>query len=420
MDAIKVLIVDDEAAVLRSVTRALRKESYIIEATSSPLEALECVRKQTYAVVLSDHMMPEMRGTDLLRQVRKVSPDTVRIILTGHADSHTLEQAVNEGEIYRFLAKPWDDGHMRRLIRQSVEQHGLSRENRRLQTLTEQQNQELQRANATLEARVQERTAHIEALNADLRESFVGALKGMASLVDAHSRVIGSHSRRVASLARDLARRLGLAEADVFDTFAAAVLHDVGKIGADDHGGAGLEQAAEHAVRGETIVGRVAGLRAAARLVRHHHENVDGSGGPDGQQHEQIPLGARIIAVANAYDNALNGADTFEDADAAAVLEQLNSLVEKSLDRRVLGELKVLLAETGQLSRDQHQAEVGPEDLQAGMRLLREVRTVSGRLLLAAGTTIQSQQLASFRRFQATDPVVEAILVTRRRHSGKA
>ncbi|GMU58424.1 MAG: hypothetical protein AMXMBFR34_01870 [Myxococcaceae bacterium] len=128
----RVLIVDDEANVCSALRRSLSREGYQIEACTNPEEALAKMKAHSFDLVISDHLMPEMTGLDFLKRVRDRYPDAVRIILTGHADMQTAIDAINQGEIYRFLTKPWDDLELKVCITLAFEKLDLERENRAL------------------------------------------------------------------------------------------------------------------------------------------------------------------------------------------------------------------------------------------------------------------------------------------------
>jgi DNA-binding NtrC family response regulator len=132
METKSLLIVDDEENVRRAVARALRGEGYDLRFASSGKEALKMLNEAPADMVLSDHMMPVMTGLELMREVRKEFPDTLRIILTGYADLEMAISAINEGEIYRFLTKPWDQVELQVTVRLGFDRLLLERENRRL------------------------------------------------------------------------------------------------------------------------------------------------------------------------------------------------------------------------------------------------------------------------------------------------
>jgi two-component system, probable response regulator PhcQ len=128
----RVLIVDDEENVCKALRRSLRREGYELFVATQPSEALELLKTQPVDLVMSDHLMPDMTGLQFLKIVHDRHPDCLRIMLTGHADMQTAIDAINHGEIYRFLTKPWDDTELKVTLHLAFEQLDLERENRRL------------------------------------------------------------------------------------------------------------------------------------------------------------------------------------------------------------------------------------------------------------------------------------------------
>ena len=127
-----ILLVDDEESVRNALKRSLRKEDYVIFSAGSAEEGLAILKQQPIDVVISDHLMPKMTGLEFLKLVRDRHPGVGRIMLTGHADMETAIKAINEGEIYRFLQKPWDDMELKVVLHLAIEAIELERENRRL------------------------------------------------------------------------------------------------------------------------------------------------------------------------------------------------------------------------------------------------------------------------------------------------
>ncbi|MDD2850736.1 MAG: response regulator [Desulfuromonadaceae bacterium] len=138
-----ILLVDDEDNVLTAITRALFDEPLEIVTSSSAEQALEVMKGQSFKVVISDERMIGMQGSDFLAQVRSLYPETIRIMLTGHATLEAAMKAVNEGEIYRFFAKPWNDHDLKFAIRSALEKFDLEAENRRLLATVKSQAVEL-------------------------------------------------------------------------------------------------------------------------------------------------------------------------------------------------------------------------------------------------------------------------------------
>ena len=155
------LIVDDEENVVRSLRRLFRKENVSLRVSTRPVEALEILQQEDIAVVISDQRMPGMSGIEFLRHVKELSPETMRIMLTGFMDVAAAEKAINEAEVYRFFLKPWNDDDLRITVRHAIHQRRLHDENARLQAETMAQKQALEEINHDLEQQVKERTQRL-------------------------------------------------------------------------------------------------------------------------------------------------------------------------------------------------------------------------------------------------------------------
>ena len=138
-----ILIVDDEPHVISALMRGLDEEPYLLVGASGGKEALQLMAEQNFKVVISDERMPGMDGAEFLALVKELYPETVRIMLTGHASVEATMRAVNNGEIYRFFTKPWNDTELKLALRSAVEKYDLEAENRRLLRTIRHQSQEL-------------------------------------------------------------------------------------------------------------------------------------------------------------------------------------------------------------------------------------------------------------------------------------
>lgn len=153
-----ILCVDDETNILTSLTRLLRKEEYDVITASSGTQGLLELEKRPVQLVISDQRMPEMTGTEFLQKVKDRYPDTVRVILSGFADFGVIIEAINRGEVYRFLTKPWNDEELKVTLRQCLERYDFLMEKRNLNERIQIQNDELQLSQQKLEVMVSERT----------------------------------------------------------------------------------------------------------------------------------------------------------------------------------------------------------------------------------------------------------------------
>ncbi len=140
----RLLLVDDEPNVLSALRRTFQRENYEVHCAASAEEALALVNARHVHLMITDFKMPGMNGADLLREVREISPDTMRIMLTGHADTQAVMTAINEGAVYRFILKPWNDDDLRVTVALALEQYELREKNRNLEKKTSQQQKDLE------------------------------------------------------------------------------------------------------------------------------------------------------------------------------------------------------------------------------------------------------------------------------------
>lgn len=169
---IKILCIDDENNVLRSLKRLFLDEDYEVLTATSGKEGLELLEQELeIQIVISDYRMPEMNGVDFLREVFRRWPKTVRIVLSGYADTASIVSAINEGQIYKFIPKPWNDDELKVTIANAIDLYYLHRENEELLIRLQQTNDELSHINESLEERVADRTARLEFKNRVLKSA---------------------------------------------------------------------------------------------------------------------------------------------------------------------------------------------------------------------------------------------------------
>lgn len=159
------LCVDDEPNVLQALKRLLRNEPYCLFTASSGPEALKILEENPVQVIMTDQRMPGMSGTELLAEVRKKYPDTIRIVLSGYTEVDTITEAINKGHVYKFFLKPWDDHSLKLELRQALDQYDLIQANRSLNEKVLEQNEALKKMNEDLEGLVRERTKELEIQN---------------------------------------------------------------------------------------------------------------------------------------------------------------------------------------------------------------------------------------------------------------
>jgi response regulator RpfG family c-di-GMP phosphodiesterase len=413
------LCVDDEPNILSSLRRLFRPAGYRILIAGSGSEGLAQMAEEKVDLVISDMRMPEMDGAQFLAQVRELYPDTVRILLTGYADIESTVAAINQGEIYRYISKPWDEHNVLLTVREALERKELEREKQRLERLTQAQNEELKALNASLEEKVRARTEEIrqanqflELANTRLKQGFMTSIRVFSNLIELRHGAMAGHSRRVADLARQTAKQLGLPSKEVQDVFLAGLLHDIGKIGLPDtllakppaqmHAEEALLWK-KHPAKGEQALMALEDLRGAASLILAHHERFDGMGYPAGLEGEEIPFGARILYAANEYDGLIQGTLTGHKVADADAQQYLRSNKGKRYDPVVVDALfEALLARS-----EPKRPEIGmsTEDLQPGMVLARDLVSQDGALLLATDYVLDAALIGQIRSYEQKEEI---------------
>ena len=416
-----VLCVDDEPNILSALKRLFRGKGWQTVTAESGQAGLALLETQTVDLVISDMRMPEMDGAQFLAQVRARWPGTLRLLLTGHSDINAIIEAINRGEIFRYITKPWEDNDIVLIVRQALERQALEQEKQWLEALTAQQNQALKELNASLETKVEARTSELRLANEQLKANFVTTIKVFSTLLEMRGGNLSGHSRRVADLARRTAVKLNLDGKLVQQIFVAGLLHEIGKVSFSDEllntpvammTPVQLEAYRKHAVQAELLLLPLPDLRDAAEIITAQFERFDGSGFPAQLSGEQIAIGARILSLASDYDNMQIGTLT----QAKLKPEEARIIVVHSSGKRydpqvVTAFLALFEAPKLEAVRKDTIREValGIDDLKPGMVLSRDLVTPSGMLMLSAGHQLDARligKIASFLRLGGADMVV--------------
>jgi putative two-component system response regulator len=285
---VNILIVDDEAVVRKLIRRALSGKGYTCREAGDTNEALEQLKDDSVGLVILDIKMPGRTGAELLPEVIASYPDTAVIMVTAVTDTGMAIECMKRGA-YDYITKPFNIDGVVMAVGRALEKRRLEIENRYYRQ--------------HLEQRVAEQAEKI-------RSSFLNTITSLAHALEAKDRYTSGHSRRVAQISVAIAREMGLSEAAIEKIRFAGQLHDIGKIGVREavlnKPGRLTDEEFEHMGYHPEIGGRILAPviddAEVLGIVRHHHERYDGSGYPDRLAQEAIPLGARILAVADAFD----------------------------------------------------------------------------------------------------------------------
>lgn len=280
MDKYKILIVDDEPDNLALLYRTLRG-SYEIAKSTSPVAALEMLKQEHFHCILSDHKMPEMDGVEFLKRSYEISPNTMRLLVTAYTDAGILIDAINYAKIYRYIKKPYNPDELILIVNNALEYWQLKYDN--------------------------------SSLVNDLKELFAGTITAIVEALDAKDSYTLGRSRRVTFYAVKIAKALHLSDTTTGKIELAGLLHDIGMIGVSDDILAKVEQLSteeyteikKHVDHSIKILDDIKQLKDVVEIIKYHHEHFDGNGYPYGKKGEEIPIGSRIIAVADAFDSMI-------------------------------------------------------------------------------------------------------------------
>ena len=291
-----VLVVDDEPTVLRIVTAMLTVSGYEVYSATDESQALRYLQDDPgCSLVLADVMMAGGDGLHLLDCINADYPGMPVLMLTGLDDIRTAASAFRRGAV-DYLLKPFDRAQLLAAVNRALEHRQLHRRN-----LEYRQN---------LEAIVSARTSRLRAALQDLERSYDITLEAMGDALDLRDTETEGHSRRVTAYTVALARAIGIESAQLNIIARGAFLHDIGKIAIPDRillkpgklTPGEREIMREHCLRGYEMVRKIPFLREAAEIVYAHQETFNGSGYPRGLRSEEIPLGARVFAIADTLD----------------------------------------------------------------------------------------------------------------------
>lgn len=402
------LCVDDEPNILNALRRLLRPNGYEVQVATGGSEGLALLERAPVDLVISDMRMPEMDGAAFLAQVKARWPDTVRLLLTGYADMASTVSAINQGQIARYLSKPWNDGELLTAVRDALEVKFLQAERRRLEALTATQNRDLLNLTAKLEDKVRERTAQlsgalkaVESSRASMHRSLLNGVRAYAGLIDLRSSRLAAHGKRVAERARAVALAMKCEPAQVQAIAVAGLLHDIGRLALSDAAlamparrleGDARDDDLRHPDRGADLLTVLESTAAAAEIVRAHHERFDGKGTPKRLRGADIPLGARILAVVDDFDETVSGLLVHPVPRAEAAMQSIIEGRGRQYDPAVVDAF-VALYGTSERPQAKPDRVLRTYQLNPGMVLAQDIVGPDRKLLLVADYALDREMI---------------------------
>ncbi len=297
MDLQKILVVDDEEDIRSLLGEFLNSNGYSAITAKNAGEALDIYKKEEdIRLVMSDIRMPGKTGLELLSEIKKIDEDAIFIMISAVKDIESAISAMSKGA-YDYVSKPFKLAQVKLVVEKGLDKRRLILENREYQK--------------SLELKVRERTAELQVALERLDNTYTNTLRALVTALDMRDEETQGHSMRVLKYSMIIANLMELHDEKELKTLEyGALLHDIGKIGIPDsilRKPSALNKKEwnimkTHPFIGFKILKDIGFLKKASAIVLHHHENFNGTGYPDGLKGKEIPIGARIFAVADAID----------------------------------------------------------------------------------------------------------------------
>jgi response regulator RpfG family c-di-GMP phosphodiesterase len=410
----RILVVDDEEIVMVALRETLTRSGFQVETASNPKVALEHLNKHQFAAIISDHQMPEMTGLDFFVLVKQIQPDAARILITAVLSLDTVIDAINKGEIYRFIVKPWLREELLATVKNAVQRYELLCRNSVLQATTFAINEKLKNVNLQLQeqiAQVAEQNKQLAQLNESSARNLDQSVRLCVQTMQTFYPTLGIQARSVHQICTALSETLDLPAQERTLLDICALLHDIGLVGISrqlikqwqsnpsslDEGQRALIE--QHPVLGQELAGFVHDLSHAGLIIRAHHEHFDGSGYPDRLTGNQIPWLARLLAVAVAFASANPN---------TSPLEEIRSGSGSRFDPEAV---RAFLRALPKIAVRPKEREVLLMELRPGMVLAKGIYTSSGLLLVPEGQKLSSPFIDKLLNHNRISPINQSLVV---------
>lgn len=417
-----VLLVDDEESILNSLRRLLRGQPYEVVLATSGAQALEIMATRPIDLVMSDARMPGMDGATLLAEVHRLYPATSRILLTGYADLTTIIKAINDGQIHRYISKPWNDEELQLVLQQTLE-------HQRLERLARDQTEQLKLLNATLEKRVAARTSELQQ-TADmldlaydeLKRSYVTGTEVFSLLANLRLPRDKQTNRALIELIRVYCAAQSMDESSTRDLTMAAALYNIGKLSWTDSMMVAPSDKLHSTDRGlyreypgqsESLLMTLEPMKDAARIIRHHQERWDGTGFPDHLKGDTIPPGSRLLKLAVDFIELQKGLILERHLNSDEALLYIRKYAGRLYDPALVEDFVQACATflSDVTLGDPTVKVLSTRELEAGMVLARNLNADNGMLLLNAGKVLNLPLVDKLIAFEAMEGAKYSVFI---------
>ena len=410
-----ILCIDDDPLILKVLEDLVNRAGYESFSTQSADAALRLAVDRQFAVVIADHNMPEIMGAELLNRFAQIQPSTSRILITGIKSMEIVEAAVNSGEIFRFVTKPWISAEMIATLHNAVQRYDLIQKNISLEKTTLELNQKLSLANEQMDRQLKELDAdkqEIDESHAALKTNFSRSLELCQRMLTTFNPLLGEQAKAVTKICRIMADTHYFDEEQKHILDVSARLYDIGLTAVPSSFMSSIQNNAEdlppelktvfqnHTIHGQTLASFVDTLKPVGETIRAHHEQFDGTGFPDGLAGEMIPWTARCLGVVVYYVTC--GLPHEEAVDR--VLELSGTAFDPDATR-----LFLRCAEATPLPRVVK--EVMVDELTVGMQLASGIYSPTGVLLVADGYHLDESTIHKIKNYNLSSLLHRQLLV---------
>ncbi len=437
----KVLVFTNNSSTLNYFQSLLKEPKYKVIFVESKEKVLGKIRLFLPDLIISELKTPKIDKVELCQHIRKDQRLSNTIILLITSKRAETEDTQCSG-VDDYLTKPFNREHVKTKIDSYLRikrlQDDLLQSNKELnetistlkehEKMLEESNMALERDKKLLRNSLREITYlttelekshhHQVQLNQTLKKNFNDLVNLLASIIGLRNPYNMGHSQKVAEISRFIADKFGKTEQEIRNIEIAALLHEIGKIGiSDDIMNKNPDELSEeekmtlaqHPLVGESLLKGYSGLEKAAKIIRHIHENIDGTGYPDGLAGDAIPLGSRIIKAASQFDRMTYTAGT--PGEFYRAVATLKNSVDTDFDGHVLRHLKKYVDTFADRRKGQRTEKINILDLKEGMILAGDLYTSTGIKLIPKGTKLSESSIKCILNYNKTDPLKEGISI---------
>lgn len=398
---IPILVIDDEVLTLKTIKAMLSTFSEDIDTAQNISSARKLLKEKEYIIIICDDRLPDQTGLDFFLSLKKQFPAIMKILITAHKDFDRLKFAINRAEIFRFINKPLDIADLINAVDQAYKMWQLEKNER------------------DFKAKLSKKNLELQTIYEQLRYEFDYSIQIFIQIVETFFPELGVHSSSTQKLSELIAEKLSLNNEETEIIRYAAALHDIGLLGIDrtilqkpekDLTKEEYAILCSHPVIGNEIIGDQYDFKEIGKIIKYHHENFDGTGYPENLKGNIIPLGSRIIAVANYIDKQLYPIMTNQkDHSMISLIEKLNMNSDTLFDPLIIAIAEDILS--GDDFYEKYLIHIPTTALKPGMITAMSVFLQSGAILFPKDTFLNISKIKEIQKFSKHDANLQRIFI---------